>query len=175
MKYLYLLLLLSTLFSSKIMDDTLIEIKNLFPDSKSIIHSKYKIPKQSIKYIQNNVKQKFFRPEVNTWVIMSKDSLKYYAILDNVKGKSLPITFLTIFDDSSRVYYNSIIKYREAYGGEVSSKNWLNQFNAYTDSSKYKVGDDISNITGATISVNSITKGIRKLSYLIYQIIKENE
>ena len=157
------------------MDATLSEIKILFPDSKSIIYSKYKIPKQSIKYIQNNVKQKFFRPEVNTWTIISKDSLKYYAILDNVKGKSLPITFLTIFDDSSRVYYNSIIKYRESYGGEISSKNWLNQFNAYTDLSKYKVGDDINNITGATISVNSITKGIRKLSYLIYEIIKDNE
>jgi len=174
-KLIYILFFISTIFCSKIINKTTDNIEDLFPNHISIEHKMYKIPKDLKKSIQNTAKQKFFRPEVNTWVIMSKDSLKYYAILDNVKGKSLPITFLTIFDDSSRVYYNSIIKYREAYGGEVSSKNWLNQFNAYTDSSKYKVGDDISNITGATISVNSITKGIRKLSYLIYQIIKENE
>ena len=68
-----------------------------------------------------------------------------------------------------------MIKYREAYGGEVGSKAWLNQFIAYTDSSKYKIGDDISGITGATISVHSVTKGIRKLTYLIKEIIKYNE
>ena len=69
----------------------------------------------------------------------------------------------------------SNIKYREGYGGEVGNKRWLKQFNTYTNSSKYKVGDDISSITGATISVHSVTKGIRKLSYLIHEIIKENE
>ena len=35
--------------------------------------------------------------------------------------------------------------------------------------------NDIAGITGATISVHSITKGIRKLSMLINDIIKNNE
>ena len=101
------------------------------------------------------------------------DSSNYYAILDNVKGKSLPITFLTVFDENSRVYDSSIIKYREAYGGEVGNKSWLNQFISYNDSSNYKVGSSISGISGATISVNSLTKGINKLSILVDYIIKD--
>ena len=104
-----------------------------------------------------------------------KYTIVSYGILDNVKGKSLPITFLTVFNDSSQVYHSEIIKYREAYGGEVGSRSWLNQFNLYTDKSKYKVGDDISGITGATISVHSISKGIRKLSYLINEIIENDK
>ena len=176
MKLLFLILIFtSSILPSKIMDNTLNEIKNVFPNSLSIQHSKYQIPKISKKEIQNTVKQKFFRPDLNLWIIINEDSLKYYGILDNVKGKSLPITFLTIFDDSSQVYYSSIIKYREAYGGEVGSRSWLDQFISYTDSSQYKVGNDISGITGATISVHSITKGIRKLSYLINEIIENDK
>ena len=45
---------------------------------------------------------------------------------------------------------------------------------AYNDSSSYKVGKDISGISGATLSVNSLTKGIHKLSILIHEIIKDD-
>ena len=174
-KLIYILFFISTIFCSKIIDKATDNIKNLFPNYISIEHKMYKIPKDIKMSIQNTTKQKFFRPELNLWIITNEDSSKYYGILDNVKGRSLPITFLTVFNDSSQVYHSEIIKYREAYGGEVGNRSWLNQFNLYTDKSKYKVGDDISGITGATISVHSISKGIRKLSYLISEIIENDK
>ena len=172
---LYILLIIGSLFSSEITNRTLILINALFPNAISIEHSMYQIPKTQIKVIQNTAKQKFFRKELNLWVTTLEDSSKYYSILDNVKGKSLPITFLTTFNENKEVYQTSIIKYREAYGGEVASKSWLNQFTAYTDTSNYKVGNAISGISGATISVHSVTKGIRKLSILINSIIDNDE
>tara|TARA_S200000501_G_scaffold131500_1_gene124332 strand:- start:1737 stop:2219 length:483 start_codon:yes stop_codon:yes gene_type:complete len=155
------------------MDKTEEQIKQFFPESIEISHNLYKLDKEVLKSIQNTVRQKFFRKEVNCWHIINKDSSNYYAILDNVKGKSLPITFLTVFDEDRRVYDSSIIKYREAYGGEVGNKSWLNQFISYNDSSNYKVGSSINGISGATISVNSLTKGINKLSILVDYIIKD--
>ena len=168
-------LIVSISFCSKIIDDTLKEIKEVFPNYISIKHSKHQISKSSTKNIQNTVRQKFFRSDVNLWIVNDNDSLTYYCILDNVKGKSLPITFLTIFDNFGKVHHVSIIKYREGYGSEVGNRRWLNQFINYNDSSIYKVSNDISSISGATISVHSVTKGIRKLSYLIHEIIKDNE
>ena len=175
MNYKYILIIISSqiLLSSPIMDKTLSTIKQSFPNNISIKHNLYQIDKKTLKEIQNTVRQKFFRKEVNCWHIINDDSTHYYAILDNVKGKSLPITFLTIFDENNKVFDSSIIKYREAYGGEIASKSWLNQFLSYTDSSNYNVGDAISGISGATISVNSVTKGINKLSILIDYIIKD--
>ena len=161
--------------SSDIVDKTELKIKEFLPDHISLDWSMYKIDKQDIKSIQNTVRQKFFRKELNTWVIVDSDSSKYYAILDNVKGKSLPITFLAIYNNNGNLYNAAVIKYREAYGGEVGNKAWLNQFIAFNDTSNYKVGDEISAISGATISVHSVTKGIRKLSMLIHEIIKDNE
>ena len=69
----------------------------------------------------------------------------------------------------------SVIKYREAYGGEVGNSKWLYQFKSLSDTSNYKVGDKISAISGATISVNSMSKGFHKLSMLVHEIIKDNE
>ena len=174
MKFIISILLLSSfLFPSEIIKNTENRIKEIFPDYLDIEHSKYQINSKTKKLIQNKVKQEFFRNEVNLWVIQNSDSLKYYAILDNVKGKSMPITFLTIFNHTGNVHTSSIIKYREAYGGEVAGKSWLNQFTNYTDTSNYKVGKAISGISGATISVHSVSKGIKKLSILIYQIMKD--
>ena len=81
--------------------------------------------------------------------------------------------FLTIFNSDLNLEHSSIIKYREAYGGEVGSRSWLDQFSAYNDTSDYSVGSSISGISGATISVHSVSKGIRKLSMLIDEIIRD--
>lgn len=173
LKHIPIIILTKILLSSPITDKSLSTIKQTFPNNIIIKHNVYQIDKKTLKEIQNTVRQKFFRKEVNCWHIINDDSTHYYAILDNVKGKSLPITFLTIFDENKKVFDSSIIKYREAYGGEIASKSWLNQFLSYTDSSNYNVGDAISGISGATISVNSVTKGINKLSILIDYIIKD--
>lgn len=168
-----LIIINSFIVCSPIMDKTLSEIEKKFPNNISIQKKMYKIDKDVAKSIQNKVRQKFFRKELNCWHIISDDSSNYFAILDNVKGKSLPITFLTIFDENKQVYDSEIIKYREGYGGEVANKSWLNQFINYTDSSDYKVGGAISGISGATISVNSVTKGINKLTILVDYIIDD--
>ena len=173
-KYLFIVFLLNFCFSSKITDKTEGELKKYFPEHITIDWSMYEIPKDIKKIIRKTVKQKFFRGELNLWTITDKDSLKYYAILDNVIGKTMPISFLCIFDNTGTVQHSSVIKYREPYGGEVGSRKWLDQFIAYTDSSSYKVGKDISGISGATLSVNSLTKGIHKLSILIHDIIKKD-
>ncbi len=164
-------LLFSILISSEIMDNTESRIKEFLPNHISLEHKKYKLTKED-KKSQNIVRQKYFQGELNVWRIELSDSTYQYAILDNVKGKSMPITFLTIYNENKELTNAAVIKYREAYGGEVGRQSWLKQFSSYTDSSNYKVGDAISGISGATISVHSISKGIHKLSIIIDNIIE---
>ena len=164
-------ILLSFIFPSKIMDNTNLRIKEIFPN---FIDIEYKIFNLESSYnkTKNIVNQKFFRKEVNTWKIQNSEKTNYYAILDNVKGKSMPITFLAIFDNTGNIFDISIIKYREAYGGEIRNKNWLKQFSGYTDTSNYKYGNGIHAISGATISVQSISKGIHKLTLIINDVME---
>jgi len=145
-----------------------------YPKGYAIKYQKYSIPAEVKNNIEKKVRQKFFRPEVYLWrIYVNADSLNY-AILDNTLGKSLPITFLVIFDGKGEVIYSTILKYRESIGGAVASSAWNKQFWGKSDTSYYKIGRDINGISGATISVHSVTKGIQKLSFLVREIIKND-
>ena len=56
-----------------------------------------------------------------------------------------------------------ILQYRESYGGEVREAGWLAQFVGKTSGSALRVGSDIRNISGATLSSLHITEGIKRL------------
>ena len=171
MKLKILILLFSFIISGDIKETALNQIRNFYNTDIQITEYKFSISKNLKKEIQNRVKQKFFRDSVYYWVIHNKDEINY-VIMDNVKGKTMPITFIVIFNSKREVIHSSIIKYREGYGGEVQSKGWLSQFNGMVQDSLYIFNRDIAGISGATISVKSITKGINKLSLLVSYIIE---
>ena len=173
-KILISLFISSFIISSEIKETSLKTIQNFYNDSIEVISEKFKIPKKIKKEIQNKVKQKFFRDQIYYWIIKKDDENIGYALLDNSIGKSMPITYLVIFDSSQQIVHSSIIKYREGYGGEVAGKKWLAQFNGMKRDSLYKFPDNIAGISGATISVRSVTKGFGKLSLLLPYIMKEN-
>ena len=122
--------------------------------------------------VQNSAQQVFYRDELYYWTISQNDSTLAHAFLDNVLGKSMPITFLVLFNTEGEIISSEVIKYREPYGGEVGNKNWLSQFIHFSDTSDYSVGKNIDGISGATISVNSLSRGIQKIA-LLYPLVKD--
>ena len=173
-KILITLFISSLIISSEIKESSVKAIQNFYNDSIEVISKKFKIPKKIKKEIQGKVKQKFFRDQIYYWIIKKDDRNIAYALLDNSIGKSMPITYLVIFDSNQQIVHSRIIKYREGYGGEVAGKKWLAQFNGMKRDSIYKFPENIAGISGATISVRSVTKGFGKLSLLLPHIIKEN-
>ena len=127
---------------------------------------KLTLPSDQKKDVEKTVRQRFFRPEIYTWKIARGDDVVGYAALDNVLGKSLPITFLVVFDTEGVIQSTHIVKYRESHGGQVKLERWRKQFVGKTHESGYAVGRDIDGISGATISVNSVSRGIRKLTFM---------
>jgi len=83
----------------------------------------------------------------------------------------MPITFMVILNIDGEIENVNVIKYREAYGSEVGSKSWLQQFINFNNNSDYNIGKDIDGISGATISVKSISKGMKKITTL-YPLIQ---
>jgi Na+-translocating ferredoxin:NAD+ oxidoreductase RnfG subunit len=85
-----------------------------------------------------------------------------FAQVRNVKGKDQPITYLVAIDSSSALKDIDILVYREPRGGEVAYDSWRKQFRGKTTAAPLQVGKDIKNISGATISSNSVTRGVRQ-------------
>ena len=55
--------------------------------------------------------------------------------------------------------------YREDYGGEIGSKRWLSQFISKNRDSILGYEEEITKISGATISVKSMTASINHFFY----------
>jgi Na+-translocating ferredoxin:NAD+ oxidoreductase RnfG subunit len=85
-----------------------------------------------------------------------------FAQVRNVKGKDQPITYLVATDSADALRDVDVLVYREPYGGEVAYEPWRKQFRGKTANAPLQVGKGIKNISGATISSNSVTRGVRQ-------------
>jgi hypothetical protein len=70
--------------------------------------------------------------------------------------------FLVATDTSDHLKDIDILVYREPYGGEVAYESWRRQFRGKTAQDTLDVGRQIRGISGATISVNAVTAGVRR-------------
>ena len=86
-----------------------------------------------------------------------------YFFLDAVIGKHDLIRYAVALTDEGKVRQVEILEYREAYGGEVRNAAWRSQFIGRAHGDPVQIGRDIRNISGATLSCQHVTDGIRRL------------
>jgi hypothetical protein len=98
-----------------------------------------------------------------SWKAMAGDQLLGLVVLDHVIGKHLYIDYAVALDTTGKVKRVDILTYRESYGGEVRESGWLGQFVGKTSSSALRVGGDIRNISGATLSSLHVTEGVKRV------------
>jgi Na+-translocating ferredoxin:NAD+ oxidoreductase RnfG subunit len=92
-----------------------------------------------------------------------KSSTGGWFIADQVVGKHDFIPFALALDEHGAVKDVEILEYRETYGDQVRNANWRAQFTGKTHGAPLKIGDDIKNISGATLSSRHITDGVKRL------------
>jgi len=83
--------------------------------------------------------------------------------IDAVVGKHDLITYALAVSNAGKVRQLEILEYREAYGGEVRSSSFRKQFVGRSHADPVQIGHDIQNISGATLSCQHVTDGIRQL------------
>jgi Na+-translocating ferredoxin:NAD+ oxidoreductase RnfG subunit len=86
---------------------------------------------------------------------------EFYAVFTHAKGRYDMFDYLMIADKEFVISKIKVVKYRSEHGGEIASKKWLEQFVNYSSGDLY-YEDQISALSGATISAMSITRDIPK-------------
>ena len=97
-------------------------------------------------------------------LIMWHDSSGDVVYIDQVLGKHEFITLAVGFTGEGKIKDIEILEYRETYGSEVRRPAWRAQFSGKTVKNTLKLGKDIKNISGATLSSLHITNGVRRLA-----------
>ncbi len=111
--------------------------------------------------ITKNLPSKF--EENNLFKIEANDGLLGYAYLSQASSKTAQFDYLVLLDKDLIVLKSKVLIYREEYGGEIGSKRWLKQFIGKKGGDTLKHGDNIVSISGATISVRSMTNAMNNL------------
>lgn len=83
-----------------------------------------------------------------------------YVFVENAPSKTATFDFLLVFDKDLTIVHSKVLIYREEYGGEIGSKRWLRQFNGKNGKDRVDHETNIDGISGATISVRSMTNAI---------------
>ncbi|CAN5724891.1 hypothetical protein BH11PSE8_BH11PSE8_45380 [soil metagenome] len=86
-----------------------------------------------------------------------------YVVTDEVIGKVELISYAVGITNDGSVKQIEILSYRESHGYEIRLPAWRRQFTGKTTDSTLRVGDDIANISGATLSCTHVTDGVRRI------------
>lgn len=97
-----------------------------------------------------------------------------YAVIAEEVGKYRPITFMVGTTPGLEVSNVEVLIYRESRGGEVRRSRFLNQYREKTAEDPIRINRDILNIAGATMSVNALNHGVRRV-LLTLQVLAERE
>lgn len=114
------------------------------------------------------VKPSMWETELVTFTAYKGDQILGYAVVLEEIGKHRPITSIVGVQPTGKVQDVAVMVYREAYGGDVGSRRFLDQYPGNTSSDSLPAM--IRNVAGATLSVaalnRTVTKGLAAVDVL---------
>lgn len=90
-----------------------------------------------------------------------------FVLADQVVGKYELIDYAVGFMTDGTVRQVEVLAYRESHGAEIRNPAWRSQFAGRKGPSQLRFGDDIRNISGATLSCQHVTEGVQRLAAIV--------
>lgn len=97
-----------------------------------------------------------------------------WFVLDQAIGKHSPIRYAVALDAHGGVRQIEILEYIESYGGEVRLPAWRKQFVGKQHADRVELERNIRNISGATLSCQHVTDGVRRLLSIYALVLVPN-
>ena len=90
-----------------------------------------------------------------------------YVVVDDVIGKFELISYAVGIGADGAIRQVEVLSYRESHGHEIRLPAWRKQFVGKDSSAPLRVGEDIANISGATLSCSHVTEGVKRIVAVI--------
>jgi len=130
-----------------------------FPGADEIKKERLWLSKEEIRAIEEVYMYKIYETRFTFYTGIKNGKSMGSMLIDNIIGKSFPITFMTVLNTDGTVRDVEIMVYREPQGWEVRYKSFRSQFYGKDTSSNQ---NEILSISGATLSVRSVKMGVYK-------------
>jgi Na+-translocating ferredoxin:NAD+ oxidoreductase RnfG subunit len=142
-------------------------VKLMFPKSERIKKDILRVPTDEKMAIEERIGWKFPEDAFEVYIGETGTQVDGYALVQNTIGKHKPMTYMVGVDAHGRVSNVELLVFREARGSEVRTKRFNVQYEGKTVHDPVRINKDIINISGATMSVRSISAGVKRVLVLV--------
>ncbi|MEP6601840.1 MAG: FMN-binding protein, partial [Nitrospirota bacterium] len=142
-------------------------LKILFPAAQKIQADELRLTPEQKVQIQDRIGWKFPEESFKAFTAQSNGTVHGYAVIQETIGKHRPITYIVGVSPEGKVFDVEIMVYRESKGSEVRRKRFNAQYEGKTAQDPISINKDIINITGATMSVRSVSAGVKRALVLV--------
>jgi H+/Na+-translocating ferredoxin:NAD+ oxidoreductase subunit G len=142
-------------------------VQLMFPESKRIRKDVIRLTPEKKTQIEERIGWKFPEEAFDVYIGETGAQVDGYALIQNTIGKHKPMTYMVGVDRTGTCTNVEVLVFREAKGSEVRTKRFNAQYEGKTVYDPVRINKDIINISGATMSVRSISAGVKRVLVLV--------
>lgn len=139
----------------------------VFPECDEIISDEFVMSPEEKNNLEKLLSRRLYEDGFKVYLGKKKGVIDGYAIITEEIGKFHPFTFIVGVTPQGKIKDIAILVYRESRGGEIAKKRFLYQFIGKSLKNPIRINKDIINVTGATMSVQYMCAGVRKVLAVI--------
>lgn len=141
----------------------------VFPESDEIAADEFAMTPEEKGGLEKLLSRRLYEDGFRVYVGKKHGAILGYAIITEEIGKFHPFTFIVGVSPDGKIDNMAVLVYRESRGGEIAKKRFLYQFIGKSFKNPIRINKDIINITGATMSVQYMCAGVRKVLAVIQE------
>jgi len=142
-------------------------LKTVMPKSQQVRKELIRLTPEQKELIQQRIGWKFPEDSFELYIGQTGDKIDGYAMVHNTIGKYKPMTYMVGIDAKGTCTDVELLVFRDAKGSEVGRKRFNAQYDGKTVSDPIRINKDIINISGATMSVRSMSAGVKRVLVLV--------
>ena len=142
-------------------------VKIMLPKSERVRKDTIKLSPEKKAQIEERIGWKFPEESFEVYIGETGTQIDGYALVQNTIGKHKPMTYMVGVDGKGRVSDVELLVFRESRGSEIRQKRFNTQYEGKTVLDPVRINKDIINISGATMSVRSMSAGIKRVLVLV--------
>lgn len=157
-----LVILVSAISQAKLLVTPEEVLKSQFPAISEFKKETLHLSENEIKKIKTETGVEFPEADIGLYRIRENEKLSHWAIILTQKVRSKDQTSLFLIELNGKIKAIETIAFNEALE-YVPRKNWLNEFTGKGPEQKNKIAENVSMMTSATYTSQSIQNSVRAL------------
>jgi hypothetical protein len=142
-------------------------LKVMLPKSERVRRELLRLTPDKKSQIEDRIGWKFPEDSFEVYIGETGTQVDGYALVQNTIGKHKAMTYMVGIDQKGRVSDIELLVFRESRGSEIRQKRFNTQYEGKTVLDPVRINKDIINISGATMSVRSMSAGIKRVLVLV--------